>query len=50
MPLRPAGLRLARPAGDDAPDDVAATPEAAEDPPPDPPAPAGGRPALKRIK
>ena len=50
------GLRLARSAGDE--DEVAApAPVAAPalvavsaDPPPEPPAPSGGRPALKRVK
>ncbi len=46
------GLRLARSAGDD---DEAVAPvptvaPAADEPPPEPPAPAGGRPALKRVK
>ncbi len=46
------GLRLARSAGDD--DEVPVTAPAAkpadEDAPPEPPAPTGGRPALKRVK
>jgi stringent starvation protein B len=58
VPAEPAkaGLRLARSAGDD---DEVATPASvaapalapvADEPPPEPPAPGGGRPALKRVK
>ena len=48
------GLRLARSAGDDDEPAVSGTAPAAEaaadEPPPEPPAPVGGRPALKRVK
>jgi stringent starvation protein B len=56
-PAEPArsGLRLARSAGDEdeAVSTAAATPaalEPADEPSPEPPAPGGGRPALKRVK